>query len=122
MLKPAAVVAVVAAIALAATPLHAQDLVALCKQMAHPPVGSWASFKMVGGTDDGGTMKISVVGAESGDIWVELSLNGFGGAKGQKMSAMSKALVDGFGPEMAHPKQAILKLGSAPAMTMPVNG
>lgn len=119
MLRP---VAVVTGLSLAVMPLHSQDLVAICKQMSHPPVGSWATFKVVGGTDDGGTVKISVVGAEGGDIWIEFAMNGFGGPSGQKFSGISKALVDGFGPGMAHPKKSILKVGSAPAMTMPVGG
>ncbi|HEY6784903.1 MAG TPA: hypothetical protein VI159_08120 [Gemmatimonadales bacterium] len=119
MLRP---VAVAAAISLAVAPLHSQDLVALCKQMSHPAVGSWATFKVVGGTDDGATAKVSVVGAEGGDIWVEVALNGFDGPNGQKISGMSKALVSDFGPGMAHPKKSILKFGNTPAMTMPVGG
>lgn len=119
MLRP---VAAFAALSLAVTPLYSQDLVALCRQMSHPPVGSWATFKVVGGTDDGATVKVAVVGAEAGDIWIEFSMSGFGGPSGQKFSGMSKALVDGFGPGMAHPKKSILKIGNSPAMIMPVGG
>lgn len=122
MLRPARVVAVSTLLALAVTPLQSQDLVALCKQMSRPPVGSWATFKVVGGTDNGATVKVSVVGAEAGDLWIEFAMNGFGGPNGQKFSGLSKALVDGFGPGMGHPKRSILKLGNAPAMTMPVGG
>lgn len=126
MLRPARVVAVSTLLALAVTPLQSQDLVALCKQMSHPAVGSWSSFKLVGGNDDGATMKISVVGTEShGDtayLWVEMAMNGFGGARGQKFSGMSKMLVPGFGPGMQNPRAMILKIGTAPAMTMPMDG
>ena len=58
MLKP---VAVVAALSLSVAPLHAQDLVALCKQLSHPDVGAWSAYKFVGGREDGATMKLSVV-------------------------------------------------------------
>ena len=123
MLRPVAVVAV---LSLTVAPLHAQDLVALCKQMSHPAVGSWSSYRMVGGSDDGATMKIAVVGSEShGDtayVWMEMSMNGFGGGRGQKFSGMSKMLVPGFGPGMASPRAMILKIGTAPAMTMPMEG
>jgi hypothetical protein len=123
MLKP---VAVVAALSLAVTPLHAQDLVALCKQMSHPAVGSWSSFRIVGGNNDGATMKISVVGSEShGDtayLWLEMAMNDFEAGRGQKFSAMSKMLVAGFGPGMSHPRAMIVKLGTAPAMTMSPEG
>lgn len=118
--------AALAALSVALTPLHSQDLVTLCKQMSHPAVGSWSSFKLVGGSDDGATMKISVVGTEShGDtayLWVEMAMNGFGGGRGQKFSGMSKMLVPGFGPGMQNPRAMILKIGTAPAMTMPMGG
>lgn len=126
MLRPARAAAVFAALALAATSLHSQDLVALCKQMSHPAVGSWSSFKLVGGSDDGATLKISVIGTEShGDtayLWVEMAMNGFGAGHGEKFSGMSKMLVPGFGPGMQNPRAMILKLGTAPAMTMPLGG
>ena len=123
MLRP---VSVVAAFSLALTPLHAQDLVSICKQMSHPVVGSWSAFKVVGGSDDGATIKMSVVGTEShGDttyFWFEMAMDGFEGARGQKFSAMSKLLVPGIGPGMARPRAVVIKFGSAPAMTMPAGG
>ncbi|HWH02173.1 MAG TPA: hypothetical protein VN674_00660 [Gemmatimonadales bacterium] len=123
MLRPAAVAA---AFSLVVAPLHSQDLVALCKQMSHPAVGSWSSFKVVGGNDDGATLKISVIGTEShGDtayLWFEMAMAGFGAGRGEKFSGMSKMLVPGFGPGMQSPRAMILKLGSAPAMTMPMDG
>ncbi|HYK09617.1 MAG TPA: hypothetical protein VEV39_02335 [Gemmatimonadales bacterium] len=122
MLRTARAVAILSVLALAASPLHSQDLVALCKQMSHPAVGSWATFKVVGGTNDGATVKVSVVGAEGADLWIEFAMNGFGERNGQKMSVMSKALVDGFGPGMGHPKKSIVKIGTSPAMNMPVGG
>jgi len=126
MLRPARVAAVWSVLALAASSLHSQDLVALCKQMSHPAVGSWSSFKLVGGNDDGATLKISVIGTEShGDtayLWVEMAMNGFGGARGQKFSGMSKMLVPGFGPGMQNPRAMVLKIGTAPAMNMPMEG
>lgn len=91
MLRP---VAVVAALSLAVAPLHSQDLVALCKQMSHPAVGSWSSFRFVGGNNDGATMKISVVGSEShGDtayLWLEMAMDGFEGARGRSSPACPK--------------------------------
>ena len=119
-------VAVVAALSLVVVPLHSQDLVAICKQMSHPTVGSWSSFKMMGGTEDGATMKMAIIGSEShGDtayIWIEMTMTGFGGPRGQKFSGMSKMLVAGFGPGMTSPRAMILKIGTAPAMTMPMQG
>jgi phage terminase large subunit-like protein len=44
--------------------LRAQDLVALCRQAQHPPVGAWSEFRMVGGREDGATVRISIVGSE----------------------------------------------------------
>jgi len=123
MLRP---VAVAAAISLAVAPLHSQDLVAVCKQMSHPAVGSWSAFKVVGGNDDGATMKISIVGSEShGDtayLWVEMAMAGFGASRGEKFSGTSKMLVPGFGPGMQNPRAMILKVGTAPAMSMPMGG
>jgi hypothetical protein len=123
MLRP---VVAAAALSLAVAPLHAQDLVAVCKQMSHPAVGSWASFKFVGGSNDGATLKMSVVGSEShGDtayLWFEMAMNGFGGARGEKFSGMSKMLIAGFGPGMEHPRAMILKIGNTPAMNMPQGG
>ncbi|HKV72133.1 MAG TPA: hypothetical protein VJN62_12840 [Gemmatimonadales bacterium] len=124
MLRPAAAVAV--ALALAVSPLPAQDLVALCKQMSHPAVGSWSSYQIKGGSNDGATIKISVVGTEShGDtayLWVEMAMTGFEAGPGQKFSGLSKMLVPGFGPGMQNPRAMILKIGTAPAMTMPMSG
>ncbi|HWZ28099.1 MAG TPA: hypothetical protein VNX15_06050 [Gemmatimonadales bacterium] len=123
MLKP---VAVVAALSLAVAPLHAQDLVALCKQLSHPDVGAWSAYQFVGGREDGATMKLSVVGGEShGDtsyLWIEMAMAGMQGANGQKISAVSKMLVASFGPGMSHPRAMVFKFGTAPAMTMPMGG
>src|SRR4029077_19495258 len=99
---------------------------AICKQMSHPAVGSWASFKFVGGTNDGATMKLSIVGTEShGDttyLWLEIAMNGFGANRGRSFSGVSKMLVPEIGPGMVHRRSWILKVGSAPAMTMPEGG
>jgi len=123
MLRPAALFA---ALSLAAASVHAQDLVALCKQMSHPPVGAWSSYRMVGGQDDGATMRLSVVGTEThGDtayLWIEWALAGMNGPNGQKISMMSKMLVPGFGPGMSSPRTMIMKFGNSPAMTMPADG
>jgi hypothetical protein len=91
--------------------------------MSHPTVGAWSAYRIEGGNNDGATMKISVVGSEShGDtayLWMEMAMNGFeGGRGGQKFNAMSKMLVPGFGPGMSNPREMILKLGTAPAMSM----
>lgn len=123
MLRPAVAVAV---LSVAAAPLHAQDLVALCKQFAHPPVGAWSAYRFTGGNEDGATMKISVVGTEShGDtayLWIEMAMAGITGPGGQKMAAVSKILTAGFGPGMEHPRAMIMKFGTMPAMTMPMDG
>lgn len=123
MLKP---VALLAALGLAASPLAAQDLVALCKQMSHPAVGAWSSYRIQGGSNDGATVKISVVGTEShGDtayLWIEMAMNGFEGARGEKFSGISKMLVTDFGPGFHHHRAWILKIGTAPAMAMPQGG
>lgn len=122
MLRPAAALA---ALCLAFTPLQAQDLVALCKQMSHPAVGAWSSYKMIGGREDGATMRLSVVGSEvHGDttyLWIEWALSGVNGPNGQKMSVTSKELVASFGPGMTSPRAMVMKFGTAPAMTMPMD-
>lgn len=126
MLRPVRVVSVLSALVLVLTPLRAQNLVAICRQMSHPPVGSWATFKIIGGSSDGATLKMSIVGSEShGDstyLWVEMAMNGLEGGRGQKFSGMSKELVGGVGPGLTRPRQVILKIGNGPAMTMPVGG
>ena len=126
MLRPVRVAAVFAVLALAATSLHSQDLVALCKQVSNPPVGAWSAFRFVGGQEDGATMKISVVGTEAhGDTtykWLEIAMNGFKGGRGESFSGVSKILVPSFGPGMGHPRAMVLKFGNAPAMTMPTGG
>lgn len=123
MLRP---VVALAALSLAAAPVQAQDLVALCKQISHPPVGAWSSYRMIGGQEDGATMRLSVVGSEvHGDttyLWVEWALAGMNGPNGQKMSVTSKMLVPSFGPGMSSPRSMIMKFGASPAMTMPMDG
>jgi hypothetical protein len=122
-------IAAASAVLLCAVPAaRAQDLAALCRGLAHPPVGAWAQYSMVGGRAGGATMRLSIVGTEThGDtsyLWLEIAVRGMplgmpGGA-GDTLSIVNKMLVSGYGPGMAEPRAHVMKFGSAPAMTMPV--
>jgi hypothetical protein len=126
MLRRIAAVAAVVVFAVPAT--RAQDIAAVCQQVMHPPVGAWSQFSMTGGRSDGAAMRMSVVGSErrgdSAYIWLEIALRGMpmglpAGA-GDTLSIVNKLLVTGFGPGMSNPREHVMKIGGAPAMTMPV--
>ena len=112
-----------------APPARAQDLAALCRQLAHPPVGAWSEFKVTGGRGDGTSMRMAVVGRETrGDsslLWLEIAVRGMplgmGEARNDSLVIVNKMLVPGYGPGMAEPRAHVMKFGSLPAMTMPEN-
>ncbi|HYK09618.1 MAG TPA: hypothetical protein VEV39_02340 [Gemmatimonadales bacterium] len=112
--------------AVAAYPAPAQDLAALCREAAHPPVGSWSEYEFVGGQQNGAKIRISVVGTEAvGDtsfLWIEMAMDsvGMGPGFGARTSGVIKMLVPNFGPGMGHPHTAIMKLAGTPAMTLPL--
>lgn len=122
-------IAAIAAVVLSAVPAaRAQDIAAVCQQVRHPPVGAWSQFSMTGGRANGATMRLSVVGSErrgdSAYIWLEFALRGMPmglpGGVGDTLSIVNKLLVTGFGPGMTNPREHVMKIGGAPAMTMPV--
>jgi hypothetical protein len=123
-----AVLAVLLAAAAAAPAARAQDLASICRGVIHPPVGAWSEFKVVGGRADGATMKMAVVGSETRAdtalLWIEYVAHGFpagsGAGPGDTLSFIHKMLVPGYGPGMEQPRALIVKVGSAPAMQMPV--
>lgn len=123
---PVVPMALAAAVFGGVQPARSQDLAAICRQAAHPPVGSWSSYQFVGGQENGATMRISVVGAESaGDtslLWIELTMDsvGMGPGLGVRTSGVMKMLVPNFGPGMGSPRSVIIKFGGAPAMTLPL--
>jgi hypothetical protein len=126
----------VAAFALAAlagslpVAVHAQDLVSICEKVRHPPVGAWSEFKFVGGREDAATIRMSIVGTERQEgtayIWLELAMRGLAlgpareGAARETRPMISKRLVASFGPGMGTARAAVMKIGSAPAMEMPL--
>jgi hypothetical protein len=122
-------IAAASAVALCAVPaVRAQDLAAVCRRVMHPPVGAWSQFNMVGGRGNGATWRMSIVGSETrrdtAYLWLEFAVRGMptgmpGGA-GDTLTIVTKVLVAGFGPGMSEPREHIMKFGSAPAMTMPV--
>lgn len=122
-------IAAASALVLCAVPAaHAQDLAALCRQVMHPPVGAWSQFNLVRGRSKGATLRMSVVGAETrrdtAYLWLEFSVRGMPmgmEGEGDTLAMVNKLLVAGFGPGMAEPREHIMKVGSAPAMTMPVD-
>lgn len=130
---PRPVVAALALAAFAGSPpvaLRAQDLVAICEKVQHPPVGAWSEFKFVGGRNDGATIRMAVVGTERQEgatyFWLEMAMRGLamgpagpGGAR-ESRSMIMKRLVAGFGPGMTSARAAVMKMGTAPAMEMPV--
>lgn len=124
------IVATTFAVVLAAPALRAQDLADICRRVQHPPVGAWSEFRVVGGRNDGGTTRLSVVGTETrGDtsyLWLESVARGFHMAgspdPADTVSFVTKALVRGFGTGMDQPREMIMKIGAAPAMIMPVGG
>ncbi len=121
------------ALCLAAAGARAQDLAAICARIGHPPVGAWSEFKVVGGRNDGTTMRLSVVGSETragtSYIWFETVARGFpagaggGGGAGRaaEMRMVYKSLVPGFGPAWGAAQAMIVQAGDAPAMELPVS-
>lgn len=123
MVRP---LALAASALLFAAPAGAQDLAALCRKAMHPAMGSWSEFTVVGGREDGATMRMSVVGSEShGDtayMWIEMAMKGMSMGPGGKMSGVVKMLVANYGPGMGAPRSVVAKFGTLPAMQMPVGG
>jgi hypothetical protein len=113
---------------LAAPPARAQDLAAVCAQLVHPPVGAWSQFSMSGGRVNGATMRMSVVGSErrsdTAYIWLEIAVRGMPmglpAGVADTLAMVNKLLVTGFGSGMTDPREHVMKIGSAPAMTIPV--
>ena len=121
-------IAAASALALCAVPaVRAQDLAAVCRRVMHPPVGAWSQFQIVGGRSHGGGMRLSIVGTETrrdtAYLWLEFAMRGMpvGGDGRDTLTVVNKLLVAGFGPGMTEPREHIIKFGSAPAMTMPVD-
>ncbi len=120
-----------ALLSLAAPAVRAQNLAEICRTVMHPPVGSWSRFRLEGGRENGATVKMSIVGSESrGDstfLWMETEARGFpmgpqrGGEGGSDtMTVISKMLVSGLGVGAMAPHAIVFKLGSMPAMSMPM--
>jgi hypothetical protein len=105
----------------------AQDLMSICQKAQHPRVGAWSEFKVVGGRNDGGTMRMSVVGTERRGgteyFWLEFMMRGFFRGRGEEGAGpermISKMLVPGLGPGMGRPVATVVKVGDSPAMQMP---
>jgi len=121
-------IAALSAVLLSAAPAaRAQDLATVCRQIMHPSQGAWAQYRMVGGRADGMTIKMSVVGrATRGDstfLWLEFAARGIPipmkDVRGDTLVVINKMLVAAYGPDLAEPREHIMKFGSAPAMTMP---
>jgi len=123
-------VVVATAVALLAAPsARAQDIRALCEKVLHPPVGSWSEFRASGGSGTARTMRFSVVGREThGDtayLWLEFAARGLGmgethGAM-DTMSVITKLLAPSFGSGLERARAHVMKIGSMPAMEMPVS-
>lgn len=119
--------ALLAALLTAAPAARAQDLAAVCRQILHPSQGAWSQYRMVGGRADGMTIRMSVVGrATRGDsafLWLEFATRGIpipiAGVRSDTLVIINKMLVTGYGPDLAEPRERIMKVGSTPAMTMP---
>src|SRR5258708_6678520 len=53
-----------------ALPLRAQSLAALCRAALRVTPGQWSSYRFIGGSSDGGTMRLATVGMQRvGDAW-----------------------------------------------------
>jgi len=120
-------IAAAAAVVLYAVPaVRAQDLVAICRKAMHPSVGAWSQYKMVGGREDGTTLRMSIVGSESREgsryLWVEVAARAVrtGPGAGDTLSMISKMLVPTFGSGSDQVRARIVKIGSARPMEMPV--
>jgi len=127
---PGRIVVATAVALLAAQSAGAQDMRAICQRALHPPVGAWSEFRARGGSEAGRTMRFSSVGREThGDtayIWLEFVIHGLGKGEmqgvGDTITMITKVLAPGFGPGMELARTHIIKLGSMPAMEMPVRG
>ncbi len=105
----------------------AQDLSSICEKAMQPRVGAWAQYRMVGGRNDGATMRMSIVGTErragTAYYWLEVVMQGFGRGRGEQGAGpqrmVSKLLVQGLGPAAGRPAATIVKLDDGPAMEMP---
>jgi hypothetical protein len=108
-----------------ATPLAAQDKEKLCNDIQNRPmrVGQWASYRWIGGSADGTTMRMAVVGTEpvagTPYYWYEMSITD--PQKGVKGRTVIQMLVPelGFGAGSGGPRGMIMKSGDDPATRMP---
>lgn len=119
-------IATAAAVALFAVPAaRGQDLVAICQRAMHPAVGAWARYKLVGGREDGTTLRMAIVGHETREgaryLWVEVAARAVrtGPGGGDTLSMISKMLVPSFGVGSDQVRTRIVKIGSARPMEMP---
>lgn len=105
----------------------AQDLASICEKAVQPRVGAWAEYRMVGGRNDGATLRMSIVGTERREgaqyYWLETVMRGFGAGRGEQAAGprrmISKLLIQGLGPAAGRPVATIVKLDDSPAMEMP---
>ena len=120
--------AAAAFVVLLAVPVaRAQNLAEICRRQENPPVGAWSEFRVVGGPNDGATERLAVVGtetrADTSYQWIEFSAHGYRmSGSGDTTSVVMKGLARGGWAGMAQPRELIMKIGTAPAMEMPVGG
>jgi len=106
---------------------RAQNLSAICDRAVHPPVGAWSEFRLVGGRQEGSTVRVAVVGKEtrggSPYLWIELEMHGLvmGPGNGHPVTVISKALVPDLDRGMGHARERIMKFGDQPAMELPAD-
>jgi len=102
------VFALAAALAL---PLRAQSLAALCRAALRVAPGQWSSYRFIGGTSDGGTLRLAIVGTERvGDstfYWYEMKTVPAG--KTEQDANIVQVLVAGLGTAKLEIHDLVLK-------------
>jgi hypothetical protein len=97
-----------------ALPLRAQNLAALCRTVLRVAPGQWSSYRFVGGENDGGTMRLAIVGTQRvGDstfYWYEMKTAP--GANSGRDATIVQMLVAGLGTGKLAIHDLVMKSGT----------
>lgn len=97
-----------------ALPARAQNLAALCRSVLRVAPGQWSSYRFIGGDNDGGTLRLAIVGTQrQGDstfYWYEMKTEP--GAKGGRDATIVQMLVAGLGTSKLEIHDLVMKSGT----------
>ena len=105
-------------LSLGAAPLAGQLQNEFCRGNSRLTVGQWSSYRYVGGSSDGSSVRMAIVGSEKqGDstfLWYEVKIDD--SRHPDRGSTITQALVSGLGTPTFSVHGVIMKAGNQPAM------